>query len=395
MDEARTTIAILGGGHAGAAAMLRLRQLNYLGKIVLVSDEGAPPYDRPGLSKEYLLGEVETPRPLFADTLPNERVLVSTRALGIELAGRVVRTDKEDIRYDRLLVATGADARRLNVPGAHLPGIHTLRTSADAARIADSLAHCVSTRRPLLIVGGSWIGLEVAAAARRRGVDVVLLEQGERLCQRTVPASVAARLHAMHEKNGVRLRMAAQVAAFEGAARVSHARLADGTTLEVGAVVVGIGVLPNLGVAREAGLHIRQGIVIDALGRTSDPHVYAAGDVAEVPCRWQARPVRYESWSAANTQARTAAESMLHDLGRADLSPLSAPEVPWFWSDQYGKTLRLAGSPLTSTESKLLRDDEEGFLEGFFSDGRLVGIAALGHAREFRNLRSGIEPRAS
>lgn len=395
MDESLSSVLIIGGGQAGGTAALRLRQLKYRGRVTLIAAEDALPYERPCLSKEYLLGEISAPTAILTEAHPNERLLRSTLALGLNIALQTVCTSDGEFHYDRLLIATGARPRRLQIPGATLEGIHTLRTRQDADLIAAGFDHCASSRKPLLVAGGGWIGLEIAAAARQRGLDVILLEQGQRLCQRAAPASVAARLRALHEAQGVDLKFETQVLAFEGHSRVRKAHLSDGTTIEPGAVVVGIGAEPDLELARHAGLLVRQGIVVDAAGRSSSPHVYAAGDAAEIPCPWHARPMRFESWASANSQARTAADSILRDLGRSDLSPLHTSETPWFWSGQYGKTLRLAGSPMSATNATILRDDQEGFVEGYYSRNRLVGIAALDHARAFRDLRRDLEPIAA
>lgn len=392
MDEAGSAIVIVGGGQAAGAAVLRLRQLAYRGRVVLVSDETAWPYERPGLSKDVLLGASPAPRPVLAEQQPGERFLTGTQALSIDRSRRVVRTTGGEWPYDRLLLATGARPRPLEVPGASLPGIHALRTAGDAQRIAESFGHCRAMRGALLIVGGSWIGLEVAAAARQQGLRVVLVEQGERLCQRTVPPSVSQRLMRLHAAHGVEIRLRTCVDAFSGEGRVRHARLSDGTSLALAAAVVGIGVLPNLDIARDAGLHTRQGIVVDACARTCDPFIHAAGDVAELHCRWQGRPVRYESWAHANHQAHLAADCMLRDLARPDLDAPAPLPAPWFWSDQFGRTLQLAGSPLLADEARLLHDDDEGFAEAYFAQDRLVGAAAIGHARAFRDLRRRIEP---
>lgn len=392
MDEEDCTIVIVGGGQAAGAAVLRLRQLAYLGSVVLVSDENALPYERPELSKDVLLGTSRMPRPVFTEQQTGERFLTGTRALSMDRSRRVVRTTSGELGYDRLLLATGATPRTLEVPGASLPGIHSLRTTGDAQRIAESFGRCRATGGALLIVGGSWIGLEVAAAARQHGLRVVIVEQSQRLCQRTVPPSVSQRLMRLHAVQGVEIRLGTCVEAFSGDCRVQHARLSDGTNFALAAAVVGVGVLPNLAIARDAGVHTRQGIVVDAGARTSDPLVHAAGDVAELHCRWQDRPVRYESWAHANHQAHLAVDSMLRDLARPDLAVPPPLPVPWFWSDQFGRTLQLAGSPLLADEARPLHDDDEGFVEAYFAQDRLIGAAAIGHARAFRDLRRQIAP---
>jgi NADPH-dependent 2,4-dienoyl-CoA reductase/sulfur reductase-like enzyme len=387
MSGADATIAIVGGGQAAGAAVCRLRQRAFAGRLVVVSDEPVLPYERPGLSKDMLLGRLEAPRGIVGQAAANERFVTGRAAVGLRREARTVVLDDGELRYERLLIATGARPRRLHVPGCDAGGIDALRTAADAQRVRRSLASCGRGGRKLLVVGGSWIGLEVAAAARTRGVEVVLVERAQRLCERTLPASVAGRLLDLHAAQGVDVRLGVGVQAFSGSPRVRQAHLSDGSTLDIGAAVVGIGVAPNLEIASACGLETADGIVVDRAGRTSDPCVYAAGDVAEVPCAWRGARCRYESWASANAQGSLAADTMLRDLAQAEPEDGAGLPLPWFWSDQFERTLQVAGHPLRADAAELLVDDESGFVEGYRADGRLVGAIAMGHARLLRELR--------
>jgi 3-phenylpropionate/trans-cinnamate dioxygenase ferredoxin reductase subunit len=388
VSAAAATIVIVGGGQAAGAAVCRLRQQAFPGRRVVITDEPALPYERPGLSKDLLLGKLSAPRAIVGDAAPNERFVTGRSAIRIDRGSRtVVLDDDEEVAYDRLLLATGARPRRLDVPGCDGQGIDALRTAADAQRVCRSLAHCSAAGQPLLVVGGSWIGLEVAAAARARGIDVLLVERARRLCERTLPPSTAGRLQRMHRARGVDLRLGVGVQHFAGSPRVRQARLTDGSTLDIGAAVIGIGVVPNVDLATSSGLDTADGILVDRALRTSDPHVYAAGDVAEVPCAWRGRHFRYETWASANAQGALAADTMLRDLASSGTDEAAALPLPWFWSDQYDRTLQVIGHPLHADAADVLVDDDAGFVEAYRVDGRLVGAIAMGHGRLLRELR--------
>jgi 3-phenylpropionate/trans-cinnamate dioxygenase ferredoxin reductase subunit len=389
--EASRTIAIVGGGQAAGAALVRLRQLGFAGRVVMVGGEVLPPYERPPLSKSALLDEAPLPRPVFAGAAPNEAMFTGFTVDALDVASRSVRFAARALDYDRLLLATGARPRMLDVMGAGLEGIHCLRTMDDARRVNAALRACRARDRALLIVGGSWIGLEVAAAARALGVKVVLVERGTRLCRRTAPEAIAQRLHDLHLSHGVEIRFNVEVVAFGGEAGVRNASLSDGSSLEIGAAVVGIGVIPNTALAEAAGLRVRRGIVVDGSARTSDPHIHAAGDVAETHCAWRAGWVCHETWSSANAQGALAAESMVRELRHGPVPAPARCGAPWFWSDQYGRTLQFAGAPLLADTSVVVAEDENGFVQSYHAAGRLVGAAAIGHARAFRALRRAVD----
>ena len=364
------TFVIAGAGHVGGRAAQALREAGWRGAIVLVGDEAEAPYERPPLSKGVLLGEpfAATLRPAVAYADDGIELLCGRRVVAIERAARLVRLDDaRAVPYRALLLATGGRPRRLDVPGADLPGIHMLRTLADARALEAGL-------RPgarWVVVGGGFIGLEVAAAARARGAQVVVLEAAPRLLGRGVTASIAARVHALHEARGVRLRLGVLPVGFERDDRGLRVRLGDGSVLEADRVVVGIGIVPNTELAERAGLTVDNGIVVDAGLRSSDPNIYAAGDVARFPSAASGAPVRLESWHNAEQQARCAARNM---CGAAEV----CSEPPWFWSDQYDHQLQVAGEPAlgASCVTRALDGGELNF--HLDAAGRLVGASGFG-----------------
>ncbi|MCL4798155.1 MAG: FAD-dependent oxidoreductase [Burkholderiales bacterium] len=334
------SVVIVGAGQAGGWAAKTLRAEGFAGRITLVGDEPHPPHERPPLSKAVLAGasepavcdlfKAETLAELALDCIPAER------ATAIDRAARVVLTDRgRRLAYDRLVIATGSRVRRLAVPGADLPGVRYLRTIADALALRERLG----AGARLLVVGGGWIGLEAAATARKRGATVTVLEAADRLCARAVPAEVSAFLARLHASHGVAIRLGAKLERFEPAAGGAlQAVLADGTRIAADTVLVGVGIVPNVELAREAGLEVANGIVVDDQGRTSDPDVFAAGDVTDLPAARLGRRVRLESWQNAQDQAIVAAKAALGGDARYD-------PLPWFWSDQYDANIQMLGMP--------------------------------------------------
>jgi 3-phenylpropionate/trans-cinnamate dioxygenase ferredoxin reductase component len=389
MASNRETMVIVGAGHAGGRAALGLREAGWAGPVVLIGDEPDAPYERPPLSKGVLLGE-----PFMATLAPPSRYaeadiewLPGRRVGAIDRETRTVMLDDgRRISYGALLLATGGRARRLDdVPGAGLDGICTLRTLADAHTLA---ARLVPGAR-IVVIGGGFIGLEVAASARSRGCEVVLIEAAPRLLGRAVPAPIATQVQALHEAHGVEVRLGAAPLAFEPAGSGLRVRLADGSALEADTIVVGIGIVPNVELAESAGLVIGNGngngIVVDATLRTADPSIFAAGDVALFPSPLSGRTLRLESWHNAEDQARVAAVNMAG--GSATVGA-----TPWFWSDQYDHQLQIAGDPSLG-ERLATRELGAGAQVQFHFDagGRIVGVAGFGPtaalAKEFKLAR--------
>ncbi len=385
--RADATIVIVGAGQAGGWAAQTLRQEGYAGRIVLIGEEAHPPHERPPLSKAVLAGEAapestsllkpQAFAALALDWRPRSRVTWIDRA-----AKRIDLDGGATLAYDKLILCTGGRARTLAVEGADAAAVHTLRTIDDAL----ALAPILQPGRRIVVVGGGWIGLEVAATARKKGADVIVVEAQSRLCERTVPREISEHLLVLHGSHGTRVMLGAGVAgvALRDDA-LSVVTLADGTSLECDAVVVGVGLVANDELARDAGLACDGGVIVDAQCRTSDPDILAAGDVAVTPNPWAGRCVRLESWQNAQDQGIAAARSALGL--EVDYQPL-----PWFWSDQYDMNLQIYGVPLP-THRVVARGvpGTQSFVL-FYLDGNVVK-AALGPnaARDLRFARRLIE----
>ncbi len=387
MHQEPTTIAIIGAGQAGAWAARTLRDEGFDGRLLLIGDEPHPPYERPPLSKAVLAGEAAPESLHLLDA-------AALAALSIEWQPntQVVRLDRTNrlvmlaaggaIRYDKLILCTGGRARELDVPGASLPGVHTLRTIDDAQRLGPVLRRGAR----VAIVGGGWIGLEVAATARKRGAVVTVIETMGRLCERSVPEALSAHLQALHVARGVQVLLGAAVASFAaGAAGGLDIMLSDGRAIGCDAAVVGIGLVPNDELARGAGLDCEGGVLVDAQCRTSDPDIFAAGDVAVARNSWAGRRLRLESWQNAQEQGIAAARSA---LGRE----IHYDPLPWFWSDQHDTNLQIYGVPLPSHQVVVRGDPATGSFVFFYLEGERV-MAALGGnaARDLRFARRLIE----
>jgi 3-phenylpropionate/trans-cinnamate dioxygenase ferredoxin reductase subunit len=376
------TIAIIGAGQAGGWAAKTLRDEGFAGHIALLGDEAHPPYERPPLSKAALLGAwpVEKCYLWPAESWREWDVDLRLRchALRILRDRRLVEVeDGEPVAYDRLLIATGTRPRPLTAPGAELDGVLYLRYIPDMLAIR---AHMDAGGRAL-VVGGGWIGLEVAAALRTLGHAVTVVEAADRLCGRAVTPAISDWLLALHRARGVDVRLGCSLNRFEGAQRLERAVLDDGSTIDVSLAVIGIGIVPNVEIAAEAGLAVDNGIVVDELCRTSDPDIFAAGDVTNHPSPLLGRRLRLESWENAQNQAIAAAKSML-DRG----SPYA--EVPWFWSDQYDANLQIAGIPL-DWDAEVTRGDPAAgpFITFYLKGGRMEGAVAVDQGRELRFAR--------
>ncbi|MCL4635460.1 FAD-dependent oxidoreductase [Burkholderia sp.] len=371
-------MAIVGAGHAGGRAAQELRACGWRGRIVLIGAEPHPPYERPPLSKGVLTGErsaaqcrLRDAQAWAADRI--ERIVATVER--IEPHAREVRVSGGHVfGYDALLLATGGRARRLAVPGAALDGVFALRTLDDAAALG---ARLVPDAR-IVLIGGGFIGLEVAASARQRGCRVTVLDAAPRLLGRAVPEAIATRVHALHDEQGVAIRLNRKPVAIERTAGGALAVvLDDGDTLIADTVVAGIGIEPADELARDAGLAVERGIVVNAQLETSARGIYAAGDVAVFPSALSGQPVRQETWHGAETQAHVAARNM---LGAGE----PYRDTPWFWSDQYDAQLQVAGEPALGTRSvaRVLGDDAEIHFH-FDARARLVAASGFGRAAGF------------
>lgn len=383
------TIVIVGASHAAAQAVDSLRREGHAGRIVLVGDEPGLPYQRPPLSKKCLGGEVDLERlwirpAAFYDQLGIER-LPGRRAMRLDTAARAVELDDGSrLPYGRLLLATGARARPMDVPGAELDGVHALRTLADVEAIRRDLA----PGRRAVIVGAGYIGLECAASLTRLGMSVTVLEVAERVMSRVVAPEMSAFYTAEHRARGVEVLLGRQVTAFEGDGRVRAVRCADGSLYPADVVIVGIGILPNVELAAEAGIACKNGIAVDEHCATSDPGVFAIGDCASFPSARYGRRIRLESVDNAFEQAKTAAANL---CGRA----VAHDKLPWFWSDQYDLKLQIVGLA-EGYDRVLLRGDpaSRSFACCYLRGDELLALDAVNDTRDFMPARRLIAERA-
>ena len=383
-------IVVVGAGQAGGWATTTLRERGYEGRIVLLGDEPHAPYERPPLSKAVLGGQAapESTELFSAERLAALRIEFQpgVAATRLRVADRQVDTsDGGSIAYDKLILCMGGRPVVPALPGVDGPGVHVLRTRGDALRLRASLG----PGRRLVVVGGGWIGLEVAATARQSGSAVTVLEQGPRLCARSVQPAVSAHLAALHAAHGVDLRLNTGLrAVLAQADGRPAAELADGTRLDADAIVLGVGLRANDELAREAGLACERGVLVDAYCRTSAPDVYAAGDVAVLAAG--DGHARMESWQNAQDQGTAAALSVL-GLGEP-YAPTGA-----VWSEQYDAMVQIVGFPGLAC-SEVLRPQAGGralLSVALDAGGRAVAGVSVDAARDFRQLRKWIAQRAT
>jgi 3-phenylpropionate/trans-cinnamate dioxygenase ferredoxin reductase subunit len=369
-------VVIIGAGQAGVQATQSLRASGYAGEIMMIGDEPFPPYQRPPLSKTYLSGEMERerlflkPEGFFTEVQCDLRLGV--RAIAIDRGGKTVAlSDGGSIAYSKLLLTTGTHPRKIRVPGANLAGVFYLRGIEDV----DQLRPAFAPRMKLSIVGGGYIGLEVAAVAQKRGLEVTVIECEQRLMPRTASPPISKFYEMVHRAAGVNLALGCAAQAFTGAARVEGV-LAGGEVIPADIVLVGIGVIANDELAREAGIACGDGIIVDEFTRTSDPDVFAAGDCTQHPSR-DGGLIRLESVQNAIEQAKCAASNIAGD-------PKPYRDVPWFWSDQYDLKLQIAGIA-RSGDALVLRGDPASrkFAVFHLRDGAVVAVEAVNAAPEY------------
>ena len=372
-----SAMIVVGAGHAGGQAAASLRQEGYEGDIVIIGDEAHIPYQRPPLSKQYLAGEhglervYLRPEKFYADR--NVTIRSGERVTGIDRAAQTVTTSTgETLAYDRLLLATGSRPRRLQLDGGDLAGIHYLRTIADVDAIKAEMA----PGREVAVVGGGYIGLEVAAVCIEAGLRVRVIEMENRILQRVTTESMSEFYHNLHSGRGVRLHTGAMVTGFAGNGRVRQV-LCGEAAFDADLVIVGIGIVPNVELAADAGLACDNGIVVDNRCRTADPNIYAAGDCTNHPNPLLDRRLRLESVPNAMEQARVAAAN----LCGGDKAYAS---VPWFWSDQYDLKLQMVGFAADG-DTEVLRGDKDGnsFAVFHLKNGAVMAVDAVNSPREF------------
>lgn len=368
-----TTDVVIGGGPAGAAATAVLRESGTSTDVVLIGEEPVPPYERPELSKGFLAGNTDRdaidvhPAGWYAEH--EISLLTGRRATAIDRAAHEVVLDGGDrLSYTRLLLATGSEPLPLRVPGADLDGVHTLRRVGDS----EAIRTAIRAGGPLVVIGGGWLGLEVAAVARSAGLDVVLLEAGPAPLARVLGPEIGTTFTRLHRGRGVDLRTGVTVERLAGhGGAVTGVVLADGTTIEAAVVLVAVGIRPRTELAESAGLLVDDGIVVDATLRTADPAIWAAGDVASAVNDWAGQRLRVEHHANATDQGPFAGRSM----AGADRS-WAVP--PFFWSDQYDVGLEYRGWADPRTARLVVRGTPgDGPWQAFWLDADRRVAAAL------------------
>jgi 3-phenylpropionate/trans-cinnamate dioxygenase ferredoxin reductase subunit len=382
----KDTIAIIGAGHAGGRAAEAMRQAGFLGNIVLVGEEAYVPYERPPLSKELLSTEADVDsvfcHPLDYYAQNGIELRLETRASAIDRAVRTVALESgETIDYDRLLLVTGGRVRRLDCPGAELEGLHYIRDIPNTLALRPALREGAR----VVVIGGGFIGLEVAASARLRGCVVTVVELADHVLARVADPAVGDLVAALHRTNGVRVMTGASVARITGDGRVKEVVCAGGETLAADVVAVGIGILPNMEVAADAGLTVADGITVDEFGRTSDPDIFAAGDVAYHYNPILGRHLRLESWANAQNGGVAVARNMVVD-------PEPYAEIPWFWTDQFDLNMQIVGAPESWDRLVTRGDPQSGRCVVFYmEESRVVGATTFNVGRDVRACRQLVE----
>ena len=366
--DAPGKIVIVGGGAAGFSAAETLRRQEFRGSIVMLSDDAAPPVDRPNLSKDYLAGSApEDWLPLRPDSFYGEagiELRLNSNVTSIDTKARnVIIADGVTIPYDRLLLATGAEPVRLPIPGADQPHVHTLRSFADCRAIIAS----VNGARCAIVIGASFIGLEAAAALRARDIEVHVVAPEQRPMERVLGAEMGDFVRALHEEHGVIFHLGDTVVAIDG----KRATLKSGGVLEADLIVVGVGVRPRLALAEQAGLALDRGVVVSAYLETSVPGIYAAGDIVRWPDPYSRQNIRVEHWVVAERQGQTAARNM---LGQRE----AFEAVPFFWSQHYDVPINYVGHAEQWDEIAIDGDiAARDCLLHYKSKGRVLAVASI------------------
>ncbi|WP_126974988.1 NAD(P)/FAD-dependent oxidoreductase [Frigidibacter oleivorans] len=367
-------IVIIGAGQAAASLAAKLRALGHEGPVTVLGEEPVAPYQRPPLSKAYLLGEMGLDRLMLrgADWWGDQRIdlRTGTRATAIDRAARTVTAGDEVLPYDTLVLATGSRPRRLPAAiGGDLAGVHVVRTLADV----DAMAPDLAAGRRLLIVGGGYIGLEAAAVAAKLGLQVTLIEAAPRILGRVASVETAAWFRNLHAGHGVTIREGVALDRLTGEGRVTGARLADGKEIAADVVILGVGIAPADDLARAAGIACDNGIAVDATGRTSDPAIWAAGDCASFP--FGGGRLRLESVGNAIDMAEAVAANIL-GAGRPYLPK------PWFWSDQYDVKLQIAGLNI-GHDRVVTRAGGAGISFWYYAGEQLLAVDAANDPRAY------------
>ena len=367
-------VVVIGAGQAGSSLVAKLRSLGFEGDITLIGEETDPPYQRPPLSKAYLLGEMDRERLyLRPEKFYEEQNIIlklGTPVAGLNTAAKTVSVGGETISYDQLAFTTGSTPRRLPERiGGTLEGVHVVRTLADV----DAMAPTCRAGKTALVVGGGYIGLEAAAVLRKLGLSVTLIEMADRILGRVAAPETADYFRALHKGHGVDLREGIGLDHLTGGTHVTGAVLTDGSVVPADLVIVGVGIEPNARIAQDVELEINNGIVVDEMGRTSDPNIWAAGDCALFPFRGE--KIRLESVQNAIDQAEAVAANML------GANKAYEPK-PWFWSDQYDVKLQIAGLN-TGYDRVVVREVETSRSHWYYLGDTLLAVDAMNDPRSY------------
>ena len=371
-------IVVIGSGQAAIQTVMSLKRNEFTGSIKVIGEEDHLPYQRPPLSKDFLLEEYKPERVSLKKKEFYEEngvdLILGKRAESIDtILKEITLSDENKIRYDQLVIATGSRVRKLNVPGSDKKGIYYLRDLDDA----NALKQRLKKNKKMVIVGAGYIGLEVASVAASLGVKVTVIEMANRVMNRTVDPIISSYYQKLHESHGVKIHLDNGLKAFEGGDSVNAVRCSDGLMLEADLVVIGAGVLPNQEIAIEAGLECNNGIMVNEFGETSTAHVYACGDCTNHPNKGLNTRLRLESVHNAMEQSKTVANTIMGNKEPYD-------QVPWFWSDQYDHKLQLVGISGDHDEVVMRGlESEQKFLLFYLKNSELIAVNAINSSKEF------------
>ena len=371
-------IVVIGSGQAAIQTVMSLKRNEFIGSIKVIGEEDHLPYQRPPLSKDFLLEEYKPERVSLKKKEFYEEngvdLILGKRAESIDtILKEITLSDENRIRYDQLIIATGSRVRKLNVPGSDKKGIYYLRDLDDA----NALKQRLKKNKKMVIVGAGYIGLEVASVAASLGVEVTVIEMANRVMNRTVDPMISSYYQKLHESHGVKIHLDNGLKAFEGDDSVNAVLCSDGLILEADLVVIGAGVLPNQEIAIEAGLECNNGIMVNEFGETSTAHVYACGDCTNHPNKGLNTRLRLESVHNAMEQSKTVANTIMGNKEPYD-------QVPWFWSDQYDHKLQLVGISGDHDEVVMRGlESEQKFLLFYLKNSELIAVNAINSSKEF------------
>jgi len=370
---------VIGASQAGGWVAKTLRNEGFKGSVILIGEEPYLPYERPPLSKGALAGEATLESTYFwapeeYDDLDID-VRVNTRVTKIDRGKKQVILYNGDIlKFDRLAITTGARVRVLPIEGSNLDGIFYLRTMADTKAIRATLKEGTKA----LIVGGGWIGLECASTLKQLNCEVTIIEAAERLCGRAVTPEISDWMFHFHTNRGIKIKLNTTLNSFTGDSYLSKANLSNGEIINIDMAIIGIGVIPNIELAEDAGLAVDNGIVVDTKTQTSDPNIFAAGDVTNHPNEILGRHIRLESWENAQNQGIVAGKALL------DLAEPYA-EIPWFWSDQFDTNIQMIGLP-EKWDSTVTRGEPKSneFITFYLRNNQIIGAISINAPRDLR-----------